>query len=309
MSEQVLKNESRQDQDLQSGLTVTRVGVLSNILLVILKLMVGYMGRSQALIADGVHSFSDLFSDAVVYFGLKWGRKEADESHPYGHGRIETLSGLIVGLILFLVGVGIAYNSLEAIHGHAVSIPSALAIYVAGFSVVLKEALYWYTIAVGRRINSPVVIANAWHHRTDAMSSVAVLIGVTAAYFNPEWYLADSIAALVVSFFIFRVALALMSTAVKELVDTTPGPEVMSEMRSRASAIDGVHQIHDLTARRSGPHILVELHIVVDKHITVLEGHNIAERVEKVLIAEVSGVARVTTHIDPDTVDDRKGQL
>ena len=299
------QGEMTKDKDLSSGLTVTWVGVIANVVLVALKLVVGISARSQALVADGVHSISDLFSDLVVYLGLKWGRKEADEDHPYGHGRIETMSGFIVGLILFLVGVGIVYNSIVAIYGHQTAAPSVLAIYVAGFSIILKEAMYWYTVLVGRRIDSPVLIANAWHHRTDALSSVAVLIGVAAAYFNPDWHLADSIAALVVSYFIFRVSVSLMSNSVRELVDTMPGPEVTDMIRRHSAQIKGVRNVHDIMARKSGPHILVEIHVVVDKNITVLQGHDIAKEVEQTLLTRMTKVNKVIVHIDPDTQADR----
>jgi cation diffusion facilitator family transporter len=306
LSGTVTTSEKSQAQHLASGLTATWIGALTNVLLVVLKLSVGIVGRSQALIADGVHSISDLFSDMAVYFGLKWGRKAADEAHPYGHGRIETLSGLVVGLILFLVALGIAYNAVVSIYRHETEAPSVLVIFVAGFSIVIKEVLYWYTLAVGRRIDSPALIANAWHHRSDALSSVAVLIGVGVAYLNPEWHVADSVAALVVSYFIVRVSVSLLSTAANELVDTTPGPDVMDGIRQRASAITGVREVHDIRARKSGPHILVELHIVVDKDITVLEGHGIAKQVEGALLHELPKVSKVTIHIDPDTVRDRR---
>ncbi len=306
MEERTENDINRHDVGLASGLNATRVGVLANIVLVILKLTVGFIGRSQALIADGVHSVSDLFSDLVVYFGLKWGRKEADEDHPFGHGRIETLSSLIVGLILFMVGVGIAYNSLLAVYSHEPSTPTMAAVWVAAASILIKEALYWYTLAVGRRINSPVVIANAWHHRTDALSSVAVLIGVVAANINPAWHIADPIAALVVSYFIFRVAVSLITTAVKELVDTAPGEDVVVEIKRKAATVTGVHEIHDVRARQSGPHLLLELHVVVDKDITVLEGHGIAKKVKLLLMKEFKKVSNVTIHIDPNTQWHRK---
>ena len=250
--------------------------------------------------ADAVHSVSDLFSDVVVIFGLKWGRKIADEEHPYGHGRIETISSLIIGFLLLLVALGIAYRSVVSIYEHDTSNPSLLAIYVAAFSIIVKEALYWYTVTVGRRIRSIALVGNAWHHRSDALSSVAVLIGVAAAHFNPAWHLADSFAALIVSFFIFKVGGTLTWSAFKELADTAPDKKILSAIESKASAVLGVRQVHDLKARYSGRDIFVDIHVVVDPNITVRQGHAIAKEVENCLIKEISDICRVTIHIDPD---------
>lgn len=289
---------------LAEGLKVTWVGLFANLLLIALKLVGGLVGKSQALIADAVHSISDIFSDVVVLFGLKWGRKGADDEHHWGHARIETISSLIVGLLLFLVALGIAYNAIVSIYDHETSSPTKLAIYVAAGSILVKEALYWYTVKVGRRIRSIALISNAWHHRSDAMSSVAVLIGVTAAYLNPRWHLADAYAALVVSFFIVKVGGSLTWSAFKELADTAPDREILEEMEKRASAVTGVRQVHDLKARYSGPHIFVEIHVVVDPNISVRQGHAIAKEVERCLLREVQDVSRVTIHVDPDIKKD-----
>ena len=294
------------DADLAAGLRVTWVGLAVNLLLVGLKLWGGIIGRSQALIADAVHSVSDLFSDAVVLLGLRWGRKEADEDHPFGHGRIETIASLIVGLLLLVVGIGIAYNAVLSIYTHQASSPTLLAIVAAAASILIKEAMYWYTVIVGRRINSMAVIANAWHHRSDAMSSVAVLIGVAIVYFKPAWYLADAIAAVLVSFFILRVSTGLTWSAFKELADTAPDRALLREIRETAQSVTGAREIHDVMARRSGPYLLVELHVVVDKSITVEQGHAISKDVEHHLLHEIKGLRRVITHIDPDTKDHRE---
>ena len=164
------------EQNISSGIKVTLIGSIANILLVAVKLYIGFISRSQALIADGFHSLSDLFSDVVVFFGLKWGRKEADHDHPFGHGRIETLSGMIVGLILFLVGVGLAFNAVNSLYTGEYSQPSLPAIFAAAISIIVKETLYWYTIVVAKKLKSQALFANAWHHRSDALSSIAVLV-------------------------------------------------------------------------------------------------------------------------------------
>ncbi|MGD8922174.1 MAG: cation diffusion facilitator family transporter, partial [Candidatus Zixiibacteriota bacterium] len=287
--------------DLAAGLRVTWVGLAVNVMLIGVKFWGGIVGRSQALVADAVHSISDLFGDVVVLLGLRWGRKEADEDHPYGHGRIETIAALIVGFILLLIGLGIAYESVSSIYSHRVSRPTLLAIFVAAFSIIVKEGMYWYTVVVGRRINSTAVIANAWHHRSDALSSVAVLLGVGAAHINPNWHLADSFAALIVSFFILKVSASITWSAFKELADTVSSQEVIGEIRKRAMSVEGVLDAHDIIARQSGPHLLVEMHIVVNKDMTVEQGHTIVEMVERLLIGDMKSVNKVIIHVDPDT--------
>ena len=260
------------------------------------------------MVADGVHSFSDLFSDLVVLAGLKYGRKEADEQHPYGHGRIETLASLIVGVFLFAVGVGIAWHAIQSIFRQEIMEPSGWAIWVAAFSILLKELMYRYTVGVGRRIRSSVVIANAWHHRTDALSSVAVLIGVVAAWSNPDWRMADSLAALVVAYPIIRVSIPFGMTALRELIDTAPESETMDRIKLSTLDIEGVREVHDIRARRSGPDLIMELHIVVDPNQSVIEGHRIAKAVEKRLREKIEGANRVTIHVDPDSESDRHSQ-
>ena len=283
---------------LVSGLRVTWVGVGVNVALVVFKLWAGLISGSQALIADGVHSLSDLFSDVVVLFGLKWGRASEDADHPFGHARIETISGMIVGLALLLVGLWIAYEAISAIYLHKTARPSLFAIWAAAFSVVSKEVLYWYTVTVGRRIRSVAVIANAWHHRTDALSSVAVLIGVGATYVNENWHLADSIAALAVIYFVVKVGGRLTWSALKELADTAPDRDVLASLSTHAAAIEGVRQVHDLRARHSGSQIFVEIHIVVDPDLTVRAGHEIAKTVKASLLREFADVTRVIVHVD-----------
>ena len=288
------------DRDLAAGLRVTWVGFGVNVALVILKLWVGIVGRSQALIADGVHSISDLFSDVVVLLGLSWGRKEADEDHPYGHARIETSASLIVGILLLAVAIWIGYKAILGLITPVHSIPGSLTIIAAAISVLLKEVLYWFTIKISRRIKSPVLAANAWHHRTDALSSVAVLIGVLAAYLNPDWWAADLIAAKIVALFVFRVGIKFIVEAFREMIDTAPGREVIAEIAGRAESVPGVREVHDIRARHHGEYIVVDLHVVVDPEITVAQGHKIADEVEERLLNEIESVNQVITHIDPD---------
>lgn len=280
---------------------VTWVGMLVNLALVGLKLWGGLAGKSQALVADAVHSLSDLFSDVIVLLGLNFGRKEADEDHPYGHGRIETIASAFVGLFLIAAGIGIAYGAIVSVYRHEASQPSAIALVMAGLSIIAKEWMYWYTVKVGRRIRSAALIGNAWHHRTDALSSVAVLVGLLLSFINPAWQLADAIAALLVSIFILRVGGQLIWQAFRELADTAPEEKTLEELQQRAEAVEGVLQVHDLKARHMGPHLLVEMHVVVDGAMTVFDGHEIAREVRIRLLEDMELVSEVFVHLDPDT--------
>jgi cation diffusion facilitator family transporter len=287
----------------RSGLRVTWVGAGANVALMIFKIWVGILANSQALIADGIHSLTDLFSDFVVILGLKWGRQAEDADHPFGHARIETISSMIIGILLIAVGIGVTYNAILTIYHHEPTKVGVLAIWAAALSIVVKEVLFWYTIRIGRRLRSLALIGNAWHHRSDALSSVAVLIGVGVAYVKPEWHLADAFAALVVTFFVVKVGGKLTWSAFKELADTAPDREVLDQLKQHASAVDGVQQVHDLRARYSGSQIFVEIHIVVDGALTVRAGHEIAAAVKYRLLEEFTDVTRVITHVDPELKD------
>jgi cation diffusion facilitator family transporter len=282
------------------GTSVTLVGIVANALLIFFKLAGGIFGRSQALIADAAHSVSDLFTDAVVLVGLKAGRKAADQDHPFGHARIETLSSAIVGL--FLIGAAL-YLGIEAafsIYRHTESHPTWLALGAAGMSIAVKEILYRYTAHVGRRIKSPVIMANAWHHRSDALSSVAVFFGVAGARINPSWHVLDAYAALIVSFLILKVGLETLWRSLKELTDTAPAPEVLDRIGRCIRSVDGVLGHHDMRVRSSGGLYQMEAHIVVVGSLTVIEGHRIAKEVESCLKEEIEDLNQVIIHVDPD---------
>ncbi len=296
-------------ENLRAGLRVTWVGVLVSGALVAFQVFAGIIANSQALIADATHSLSDLFGNVVVLFGLRWGRKVEDVDHHYGHGRIETMSGMVVGLLLIAVAIGIVWNALATIYHHEVSRPGALALWAAVAGIVSKEALYWWTLAVGKRLKSMAIIANAWHHRSDALSSVAVLIGISASYLNPAWHLADAIAALAVTYFIGRVGGKLTWAAFRELSDAAPDREILLEIAERTRATAGVRQVHDLRARQSGAQIFVELHIVVDPTISVRDGHTIARQVKRMILRDFVDVTRVIIHVDPELKEDLGAML
>jgi cation diffusion facilitator family transporter len=286
-------------ESAKAGRSATMLAVLVNASLVVFKFLCGVFGHSQALIADAAHSFSDLFTDVVVLLGFRIGRKAPDEKHHFGHARIETLASAIVATTLIAtalyLGIGAAWN----IYRHTEYHPTWLALIGAGVSIALKEALYRYTVHVGRRIKSQLIVANAWHQRSDALSSVAVLLGVVGAQIHPAWHVLDSYAALIVSFFIIKVGLEILWSAVRELTDTAPQPETLTRIRECALRVDGVIGFHDLRARTLGGLFQMEAHIVVDGQLTVIEGHRIAKEVERCLAEEISEIESVIIHVDP----------
>lgn len=290
------------NKSIKAGNSATLVGALTNIFLILFKFFAGLFGHSQALIADAVHSVSDLFTDVVVLLGLKVGRKAPDSKHPFGHARIETLASAVVGVALIGTAVYLGITSSLDIYRHTEHHPTWLAVFGAAVSIVFKEALFQYTRRIGRKINSPLILANAWHHRSDAFSSVAVLLGVTAAQIKDSWHILDAYAALIVSFFIIKAGLQVIRDTLREFIDTAPEPEVLSKIRQCALSQAGVLDVHDLRVRTSGGFYQMETHIAVDGDLTVTEGHRIAKAVECCLLDEIEGADRVIIHVDPATV-------
>lgn len=284
---------------VKAGRTVTLVGVFVNVFLIALKLVAGVLGKSQALIADAIHSVSDLFTDAIVLLGLKLGRKAPDEGHPFGHARIETVASAAVGMALLATALYIGVSSALGIYRHVEYHPTALALLGAGLSIALKEGMYHYTAIVGRRIKSQLITANAWHHRSDALSSVAVFLGVAGARLKPAWHILDAYAALLVSFFIIKVALEILWKTLQEFTDRAPSPDVLNRIRDCSCRVDGVLDMHDLKVRTSGGRYQMETHIVVDGQMSVIEGHRIAKTVESCLKAEMEDLDQIIVHVDP----------
>lgn len=283
----------------KAGRSITLLAVAVNAFLILFKFLCGVFGHSQALIADAAHSVSDLFTDVVVLLGLKIGRKPADEKHHFGHARIETLASSVVALALIATALYLGIGAGWRIYRHTEYHPTLLALVGAGVSIGLKEALYHFTVHIGRRIKSPLIVANAWHQRSDALSSVAVLLGVAGARINPSWHILDSYAALVVSFFIIKVGLEIIWGAVGELTDTAPKPGVLSKIREHTLSVNGVIDMHDLRARTIGGLHQIEIHIVVDASMPVIEGHRIAKEVESRLMEEIADLGRIIVHVDP----------
>lgn len=269
-----------------------------NLLLSIAQVVVGLFANSAALIADGVHSASDLFSDVLVWFAARHAAQAPDADHPYGHGRFETAATLGLGGLLVIVAAGIVWNGFERLFDTAHPVPGQIALVVAAIGIAAKESLYWYTIAAARRLKSDLLTANAWHHRSDAISSVVVLVGVGGALLGYAYM--DALAAIIVGLMVIKIGWGLGFAAVTELVDTALEEEHVLEAERVIMGIDGVRSVHMLRTRRHGAEASADVHVQVPPRISVSEGHMISQAVEDRLIAQVEAISDVTVHIDPE---------
>ena len=283
---------------------VTIVGALIDFLLSIIKIILGFIGQSGALIADGVHSFSDLLTDWVTWYAAKLSGDAPDADHPYGHERFETVATLglsiflaIVGTIIIFEGFGRFSNPNELRHENWLIAAAAL-------SVLSKEALYWYTVKVARDINSDLLKANAWHHRTDAFSSIVVVIGIIGAA-NGYFFL-DSVAAIIVGILIIYIGWQLGFEATKELVDTSIDQEDIKALRVALSEIKGVNSVHTLRTRKVGHKKSADVHVQVNPFLSVSEGHIISVSVERVAKECIEELDDVTVHIDPENDEEKE---
>lgn len=277
---------------------ITLMGAIKNAVLGALKLLGGFLYHSHALVADGVHSFADLVTDIMVLFASKYGSQDADDSHPYGHQRIETAATLILALLLILAGIGIAWDALEELIRGTHDRPGWLALPIALFSIVANEILFHYTHHVGTIIRSNLVIANAWHHRSDAASSIVVSLGLFGTLFG--FIYLDAIAAIIVSIMIIKMSLNYGWHSIKELVDTALDPTILSQIEQLIQEVDGVEKIHQLRSRLMGGDILIDVHILVSPYISVSEGHYIAQHVHQILLKQVTRIKDVIVHVDPE---------
>ena len=282
----------------QSSQKVTIVGAIVDFLLAIFKVVVGVIGNSGALIADGIHSFSDLLSDGAVWYAAKHSSEEADEEHPYGHERFETVATLGLAIILAIIGTGIIFDAFDRLAEPTELSYSALLLSVAALSIFSKEALYWYTLKVAKTYNSEMLKANAWHHRSDALSSIVVFIGILGSL-NGYLYL-DGIAAVIVGLMVIYIAWELGTGATKELVDTSIDAQQVEHLRNAIGRISGVNNVHSLRTRKIGQGISADVHVQVDPFLSVSEGHIISVSVERVAKESVEGLNDVTVHIDPE---------
>lgn len=287
-----------QNQRYRQARRITLIGAVVNAFLGAMKLIGGIIYHSHALIADGLHSFSDLFTDFMVIFASKFGSQEADETHPYGHKRIETAATLLLALILVLAGSGIIWDALDEIFKQHHKHPGIITVPIAIFSILANEALYHYTFYVGKRIKSQLIIANAWHHRSDAASSVVVLIGLLGSLAGFAYL--DALAAILVGLMIIKMGLNYGWNSVKELVDTAVDPETLNQIETIIRSVEGVKKVHQLRSRTMGNDIIVDVHVLVSPFISVSEGHYIAQHVHQALIKQVAALKDVTIHVDPE---------
>jgi cation diffusion facilitator family transporter len=278
---------------------ITLWGVAVNLVLAAIKIAGGLLGQSQALLADGVHSLSDLASDAMVLLAAKHAGEDADEDHPYGHARYETLATVVLGVMLIAVAVGITYDTVLRLEDPSgLALPAMFTLAIAAISILSNEALYHATKRVANRIRSPMLEANAWHHRSDAISSIVVFIGIGATYVG--YPLLDAIAAIIVALMIAKIGVDLSKQSMQELVDTALDPEVTKKIKQTLLDIDDVRHLHMLRTRRMGHSALVDVHIQVAPKLSVSEGHHIAEMVESTLKNKFDEINDVTVHIDPE---------
>jgi cation diffusion facilitator family transporter len=271
----------------------------ANIFLTVSKFAVGILGNSRALVADAIHSLSDLITDFAILIGSRYWSRPPDEDHPYGHRRIETLVSIAIGMVLASVGVGLALEAVEALRSQKSSSPAPIAAAVALVSVIVKECLYRYTLKIGRRIKSSATIANAWHHRSDAISSIPVLVAISASYFFPNLFFLDAVGAILVSIFILQAAFHIAKPGISEITDKGASREIETELQSLARSVLEVRNVHELRTRYSGGSLYVDLHLVLSPKITLQKAHSIGNEVRDLILSSGLDVQEVLVHLDP----------
>lgn len=278
---------------------VTWVGLGWNAALSVAKFVVGVVGNSQALVADAIHSASDFVTDVAVIVGSHFWNSPPDAEHPYGHRRFETLVTIGIGLAVAAVGVGIGYKAVLALLAGEASHPEVSVAVMALASIVVKEILFRYTRNAGRRIRSQVLEANAWHHRSDAFSSIPVLVAVVFAILLPQLWFADSVGALIVAFFIMHSAIEIAWPGLRQLVDYGASADILEKLKREALSHPKVISLHGFRSRYVGSDLHVDVHIVVDDQMTLKDAHDVAEEVEQLLIDSGENVVDAMVHIDP----------
>lgn len=292
----------RQPRD--PGDRITLIGIVGNVLLLGLKLLFGFISGSAGLIADGIHSASDMATDLAVLGGMHLGRRKADADHPYGHGRFETLAGGIVAGILILVGVFIAWEAVAALRGGVVNFPGIPVLIIAMISIAVKEWLYRRTIRVARDVNSAALHANAWHHRSDALSSIAVLAGGVGGLAG--WGQADHFAGLIVGLMVIAAGGRTLIVVLHELTEGGVSRDEIAKIESAIESVEGTREWHDLRTRRVGRETFIDLHVLVDPGLSIVDAHRISTDVERALHHACNRPANVTVHVEPDLEDQRK---
>ncbi len=286
---------------------VTLVGVAVNIVLLLFKFVAGIVGHSAAMLADAIHSLSDFVTDLIVLVFVHISGKPKDKSHDYGHGKYETLAMTIIGVALLGVAIGIVYSGvikvIDWLHGEQLEAPGLLALWAALVSVVLKEAVYRYSMVKARQLNSQAVEANAWHHRSDALSSLGTAVGIGGAIFlGQRWTVLDPIASVIVGLFITKVAVDLLRDGIGDLMEQSLPDEVEEEMLRLVATLPGVIEPHDLCTRRIGNHYAIELHILMDGDISLREAHDKASEVESLLRNRYGESTHVAVHVEPEEI-------
>lgn len=300
-------NETEQTSDIdreKKAARVTWVGFFTNLILSAAKIVAGVVGRSSAMVADGIHSLSDFVTDFIVIIFIKISSKNEDSDHPYGHGKFETFATMLISFALFIVAIGIFYSGsvkiYEVLNGRTIERPTYLALIMAAVSIVVKEGLYWYTIIIGRKIDSPAVIANGWHHRSDAFSSIGTLIGISGAMFLGErWRILDPITSVIVGIFIIGVAYKLARPSIQELLEMSLPQEIEQNIEQKIRETPGVITFHHLRTRKNGNTFIIDMHIKVDARSSIVEAHDIATHVENNLKAAFGKHTQVNVHIEP----------
>jgi len=282
----------------------TLIGSVVNIVLVAFKFVAGVVGHSSAMIADAAHSLSDLITDVVIIVFVRISNKPSDKNHDYGHGKFETFATLLIGLILLLVGAGIAWNGVSAIfsvfNGVTLEKPGMIALYGAIITIVSKEILYRYTIIQARKLNSDALIANAWHHRSDGLTSIATTIGIGGAIFlGANWTILDPLAAMFVSIFIIVMAIKLMKPCVDELMERSLPDDIENEIITMVESFEGVTDLHNLRTRKIGNNCAIEFHIRMDGRISLEKAHDTVTDIERRLKEHYGQGTHVIVHVEP----------
>lgn len=283
---------------------VTLIGSAVNAVLIVLKFIAGFVGRSSAMVADAVHSLSDFISDVIVLMFVKIAGKPKDKGHDYGHGKFETLATVIIGILLIVAGVGLMINGIEtvirSINGETLERPTMLALIVAVVSILSKEWLYRYTISSGKKLDSQAVIANAWHHRSDAVSSLGTLIGIAGAMFlGDRWRILDPIAAIVVSLLIIKSGYDIVKPCISELLEASLPEDKEKEIEKLVLDVPGIVFVHNLRSRRIGNGIAVDLHAKMDGNLTLSEAHEKATAAEKAIKKAFGENSIINIHMEP----------
>jgi cation diffusion facilitator family transporter len=285
----------------KEGTRISIISLIANALLAVIKIVIGFLASSTALVADGFHSVSDMASTIIVMLSIRFSETPADKNHPYGHEKAEALGTNILAVILILTAVFLAKDAVETLFSGEIAEPGSAALAAAFVSIIVKEILYRYTIKIGEEINSRGLIADAHHHRSDAFSSVAALIGIGGAKLGLR--ILDPIAGLVVAFLILKVGYEILRDTSYELMDGRPEKEKVDNICYLAKDIEGVVDIHDIKLRSYGPRYIVDLKIAVNGKLTVKEGHNIAVKVKNAIIMSEDDVKDVLVHVDPNCID------